>query len=123
MGITVGVVLKTLIFSLVAIIIYNLLKVFVISKIRANWPIKIGSLIVTIALLIISTFMSTKYTKYKAGSSEYYIGMAIIFIVVFITVDFWAGDKNKRVKGTAKIDTSMKTRPKAKPNRVKNRKK
>ena len=122
MGITVILVLKVLVFSLVTIIIYNLLKVFVISKIKATLPIKIGAAVVTVGLLIASTLVSTKY---KADSWQYYLGMAIVFLAIFITVDLFVGDKNKnkRLKSTGKSDTSMKTRPKAKPNRVKNRKK
>ncbi len=120
MGITGSLVLEVLVFSLITIILYNLLKVFVISKIKITMQIKIGSIIVSVALLIISTLLSNKF---KVNSWQYYTGMAILFLAIFTTVDFWTGNKNRKTKIEEKRNDSLKPRPKAKPNRVKNRNK
>lgn len=122
MGATVSMILKVLVFSIIAIVLYNLLKVFVISKIKANLPIKIASTIVSIILLVLSAVLASKF---KEDSWQYYIGTAVVLLSLLTTVDFWVGDKNKRIrnaKNDTKNDNSMKPRPKAKPNRVKNRK-
>lgn len=121
MGATVGMLLKVVVFSVIAIVLYNVLKVFILSKVKVNLPIKIGSTILSVVLLVLSAFLSTRY---KEGSWQYYIGTAVVLLSVLTTADFWVGDKNKRIKADKKVDeSSMKPRPKAKPNRVKNRNK
>jgi hypothetical protein len=118
MGSAAILVLKVIVFSVIAIGLYNLLKIYVLSKFKPNLFVKIGATIVSVIMVLISSYLSTKY---NAGSWQYYIGSAVVILVVLITVDFWIGDK-RNVKNSSGKNDSFKPKPKAKPNRVKNRK-
>ncbi|PRR78358.1 hypothetical protein CLLI_17850 [Clostridium liquoris] len=102
---------KLLIFSFIVIIIYNLLKVFVLSKYKPNkW------VIFAIAIAILTT-----PTMVKPGFNTTAGGMVVsgIFVVLILWfIDLFNDDrlamKNKK--------NDVKIKPKAKPNRVKNNK-
>lgn len=111
-------ILTAFVFALIMIALYQVLKVFVIKKVKNKKMLKYVSLTSTVIMLVISTFVSYKF---KANSIEYYVSMAFLMISILTAVDIWLGKYQKTDKNNnSTYDSSIKPRPKAKPNRVKN---
>jgi len=115
-------ILEMVIFAIAILLIYNGLKYFIFDKIKVNkWVI----LAIALIFLIAPSFLGVdpKNVFWVYGSS----GIFIILFLWFIDISGW----NKR-KTTNNTTTStyhkkgskkdIKIRPKAKPNRVKNKK-
>ncbi|SMC26040.1 hypothetical protein SAMN02745134_02688 [Clostridium acidisoli DSM 12555] len=120
MGLTAVLILKVLVFAFIAIVIYNLLKKFVFSKFKPNLTVKIIATVISVILVVLSGYFSSRYSE---QSWQYYIGTGIVILVILTTLDFWVGDKNKKnIKSSSSKNDSFKPKPKAKPNRVKNKK-
>lgn len=118
MGLTAILILKVLVFAFIAIVLYNILKRFIFSKFKPNLTVKIIATVISVILVILSGYFSSRYSE---QSWQYYIGTGIVILVILTTLDFWVGDKNKKNIKSSKND-SFKPKPKAKPNRVKNKK-
>lgn len=111
-------ILGAIVFASVMIALYQLLKVFVISKVKNQKLLKYVTLAVAIIMFIINIFVSDKF---KAGSIAYYASMTLFIISIFTVFDVWMGKYKKAGRNNSTYDSSIKPKPKAKPNRVKNR--
>lgn len=94
-----------LLFAIVVLAIFNLLKIFVLSKINISKWIVLGIAIVVFLLPIVLRMQSTIASTLSSG-------LFVILLLWFMEIH----------QGTAKKkqETKVTIRPKAKPNRVKN---
>ncbi|MCT8977979.1 hypothetical protein N4T77_15395 [Clostridium sp. CX1] len=111
------VVLQILFFVVIFLVVYNQLKIHLLSKLRPNkWLI--------LALAIISFFLPTmiaSYYNYNLNGTVWQYVQSAVFIVFFLWfVDLRSGaiynTGNRRANNKQK---DIKIKPKAKPNRVK----
>lgn len=101
---------KLLVFSFVVIIAYNLLKVFVLSKYKPNkWVI----FAIAIAILTTPSMLKPGFNTTTGG---------MIVSGVFVVLILWFMDlfNDDRLTGKDKKN-DVKIKPKAKPNRTKNK--
>lgn len=115
---------KRMIPSIILIIIllgaYNLLKVFVFDKIR---PIKWIKWVVLVLAVLLGALNGYAANTFGELSWQYYVCMGLFFMALFAFFDLLGfGRKSKYSKGNKK-DNDVVIRPKAKPNRVKNKNK
>lgn len=115
---------KTLIPTIILIIIllgaYNLLKMFVFDKIRPIKWIKWIALVIAVLLGGLNGYVSTKFGEL---SWQYYVCMGLFVIALFAFFDLLGFGKKSKYSKSTKKDDGVVIRPKAKPNRVKNRNK
>ncbi|AGK98048.1 amino acid permease [Clostridium pasteurianum] len=98
---------------------YNMLKVFVFDKIRAVKWAKWVVLVITILLGALNAYAMNKFGE---TSWQYYICMGLFVIALFTFFDLLGfGKKRTDSKYNKKDDVVI--RPKAKPNRVKDKSK
>ncbi|WP_315120679.1 hypothetical protein [uncultured Clostridium sp.] len=103
--------LKLLAFTLVVIISYNLLKIFVLSKYKPNkWII----FAVAIAVLTSTNMAKISYNTLPGLAASAIFAMAVLWFVDLFNDDRLDMKKEKK--------SDVKIKPKAKPNRVKNNK-
>lgn len=103
-------ILYSFIMAVIAIVLYRSLKSFLFEKIKANkWVI----LVISIILLFISS-LTVGFLKSRLAQGTFLV-LAMLFLFWF--VDLLQGNNN--YKKNEKKDIVI--RPKAKPNRVKNR--
>lgn len=111
--------LPVLIFTIIAIAVYNILRDRVLSKFHPNkWII----LVIAVTIFFVPTLVSI-YLKFNfAGSIWQYVqtGAFLIFIIWFFDISglYTTGKKTDNTK-----NKDFKIKPKAKPNRVKKLKK
>ncbi|WP_125154340.1 hypothetical protein [Clostridium rectalis] len=102
--------LKLLAFSFVVIIVYNVLKIYLLEKFRPNkW------IIFALAIAILTT-----PSMIKPGFNQTPLGYVVsgVFVILFLWfIDLFNADRIK-IKNSK---NEVKIRPKAKPNRVKNK--
>lgn len=98
-------ILLFILLALFALIGYNLLKIFVLDKIKLNkWVI----FAIGIILVALSSFLQTKVHQYVA---LFFVALSVIPFLWFFNI---LRENKSEKKRTIKI------KPKAKPNRVKN---
>lgn len=110
---------KVLVFALITIGLYNALRFFVLDKFKPKLTMKIIVTVILAALIAVVLFFSTKY----GGTSwQEFIGAGFAVLMMLTILDLWTGGKKGRSskKSSSKSD-SFKPKPKAKPNRVKNK--
>lgn len=110
--------LQVLFFTVIFIVVYNLLKVYVLSKLHPNkWLI----LLLSIAAFFIPTMISA-YFNYNLNGTVWQYLQSAVFIVLFLWfVDLQSGAIYK-VGNRRDTKKDITIKPKAKPNRVKNNK-
>jgi len=117
-------ILSMLAFAIVVLVIYNVLKVYILNKIKINKWLVLGlALVCFIVPMLVWTAMPIYVSRYVIPG---------IFVVLFLWFMELSGFMKK--KNYSKTNTTSSTskkdkkddiviRPKAKPNRVKNNKK
>jgi hypothetical protein len=116
------VVVQIIFFAIIFLVVYNQLKIHVLSKLHPNKWVILG-------LSIVSFFVPTgiaAYFKYNINGTVWQYVQSAVFIVLFLWfIDLKSGAIYKvHNKGTTKKSNDVVIRPKAKPNRVnKNEKK
>ncbi|OFI05477.1 hypothetical protein CLOACE_17060 [Clostridium acetireducens DSM 10703] len=102
-------------FAIITLILYNLLKIFVLSKVKVKYWTKWVVLAIAALVFVFPPIMGHNLvgTKWQYVQS----GIFVLLFLWFMDLMGWTGgqrvDKNKEVV----------IRPKAKPNRVKNKEK
>lgn len=100
-------ILTTVLFVLVSLITYNLLKIFVLSNIKINkWII----LSTGIIICIVSFFL-------KVPAFIMYLIQWVYFVLILWFVDIYVDDRREKIKNKNKKVITNK--PKVKPNRIK----
>ncbi|BAK81600.1 hypothetical protein [Candidatus Arthromitus sp. SFB-rat-Yit] len=103
--------LGILLFVLITLITYNLLKIFVLSNIRANkfrWLILILGIIICVASLFL-----------KVPTFVMYIIQWLYLVLILWSVDLFVDVKREKIKN--KNIKVVKNKPKVKPNRIKHK--
>lgn len=116
------VTLQILFFVVVFVVVYNQLKIHVLSKLHPNKWIILG---VAVAAFVIPILLEN-YFKYKIGGTVWQYVQSTIFIVFFLWfVDIRSGAiyKNLPDKSNKSKKNNVVIKPKAKPNRVNQAKK
>lgn len=113
-----NIALQVLVMTVLVVIFYRLLKSYVLCRIHPNkWII--------LALSIVAFFLPpvvSAYFKYNLnGTILQYISSAVFLILFLWFVDLRNVNVNKNSNKYSK-DNDIKIRPKAKPNRVRNKK-
>lgn len=100
------VALTVIIFSIIALLIYNVLKVYLLSKIKVNkWVIFTVAILVFFLPVIFGSFINLNIIVPI---------QATLFVILFL----WFFDLSSM--SPKKKEKKIKIKPKAKPNRVKN---
>lgn len=99
-------VLSVFLFSVIALIIYNVLKIYVLSKVKVNkWIILVAALVV----FFVPAFFPLNINPYVLMFTQ-----STIFVILFLWfIDLLTLSKKQK-------QNKINIRPKAKPNRVKN---
>lgn len=106
--------LKILVFSAVILVVFNLLKIYVFSKIRVNkWIVLTVGLLVFLLPIFITAVMRIKLSPVILN----YIQMPLFVILFLWYMDLIGVGATRNVDRNKK--DNIKIRPKAKPNRVK----
>lgn len=107
--------LQVILFSIVILIVYNALKVYVLSKINANkWVVLIAGVLVFFIPTIAAAYFNLPYN----GTVWSYIHMGVFVILFLWFMDIIGFGASRNIKSNNKKDDVV-IRPKAKPNRVK----
>lgn len=106
--------LRVLVFSVVILVVFNLLKIYVLSKIKVNkWIILIAGVIVFILPIFVTAVMGIKLSPIILN----YIQMPLFVILFLWYMDVIGIGTTRNINRNRKDD--IKIKPKAKPNRVK----
>jgi hypothetical protein len=117
-------IMEMVLFAVVILLVYNGLRYFLLDKIKVNkWIVFAAAIIILIAPNLLGVKQNNIFWLY--GPS----GLFIILFLWFVDLSGW---NKKRSKGSNTTTTNIynkknskkevKIRPKAKPNRVKNKK-
>lgn len=107
-------ILKIVLYAAVLLVVYNVLKNYVLTKFNPNkWLIMVIGLVVFLVPTIISTSMG-----YKLDGTIWQLIQSGVFIILFLWFLDLAGYGASR---KYEKKDAIKIKPKAKPNRVKNR--
>lgn len=111
------VVFQILFFVIIFLVVYNQLKIRVLSKLHPNkWIILVTALIAFFVPTMIAT-----YFKYNLNGTVWQYVQSAVFIIFFLWfIDLRSGAiYNSSNKVTANRKNNIVIKPKAKPNRVK----
>lgn len=116
-GFSWSIMLPVVILVVIIMGIYNVLKMFVFDKVRAVKWAKWVVLAIAILLGALNGYLGNKFGQ---TSWEYYVCMGVFVIALFTFFDLVGFNRRPASsKGSKKDDVVI--RPKAKPNRVKNK--
>ena len=111
------VVFQILFFVIIFLVVYNQLKIHVLSKLHPNkWII----LVIALISFFVPTMTAT-YFKYTLNGTVWQYVQSAVFIIFFLWfIDLRSGAiYNSSNKGTINKKNNIVIKPKAKPNRVK----
>lgn len=120
-----------ILYAAVVLIVYNVLKHYVLSKINVKhkWIL----IVIAILLLFLPNVIGTAFKINIQGNPIWVYGTSALFIIFFLwfmDVSGWTSRMTKTSSSTASYSYNKKDKkkdvvikPKAKPNRVKNRNK
>ena len=111
------VVFQVLFFVVIFLVVYNQLKIRVLSKLHPNkWLI----LVLALIAFFVPTFIAT-YFKYTLNGTVWQYVQSAVFIIFFLWfIDLRSGAiYNSTKRGTINKKNNIVIKPKAKPNRVK----
>lgn len=115
---------QILFFVIIFLVVYNQLKIHVLSKLHPNKWLILG---LAIAAFFVPTVIAA-YFKYNINGTVWQYVQSAIFIVLFLWfVDLRSGaiynTANRGSRNTKNSKSNVVIKPKAKPNRVKNNQK
>lgn len=116
-GFSWSIMLPVIILVVIILGIYNVLKLFVFDKIRAVKWAKWVVLVITILLAALNGYLGNKFGQ---TSWQYYVCMGVFVIALFTFFDLIGFSRRRASSKYSKKDDVV-IRPKAKPNRVKNK--
>ncbi|MCD2348628.1 hypothetical protein [Clostridium guangxiense] len=122
MGFSWKVILSLLVMVFVVMTFYNLvIKIYVLPKIKINkWIILALGIIMFFVTNIIGANLKISYNKFGLKELPYYLCMALFILFFFMFFDLMGwGAASTMDKKKSKSDIVI--RPKAKPNRIKNK--
>jgi hypothetical protein len=103
-------ILEIVALSIIVLFVYNALKIYVLGKLKINkWFILAAAIIILVAQSIVNT-------KYKNDIVSY------IFTALFVILFLWFMDTMGWGAAKPKANNSVVIKPKAKPNRIKDKK-
>lgn len=124
MGFSLNVALKLFAVVIAIMVFYNLvIKVYVLPKIKINkWIIFTLGIIMFFVTNLVGVKFKITYNKFGVNEIPYYLCMALVLLLFLIFFDLagWGTVGKRASRKDGKKDVVI--RPKAKPNRVKNKK-
>jgi hypothetical protein len=116
-------ILSIVAFSVIVLVLYNILKAYVLFKVKVNkWIVLVSAMILFIVPMIIWPNMPTFVSKYIIP------GVFVFLLLWFMDLSGFMKNRNvPKSNSTTSVNTKKDNkkdvviRPKAKPNRVKNR--
>ena len=103
-------ILEIVVLAIVGLVLYNLFKIYVISKFKINkWFVLAAAIIILIAQFVVNG-------KYKNDIASY------ILTAAFVILSLWFMDAMGWGATKPKTNNSVVIKPKAKPNRIKDKK-
>lgn len=124
MGLSIGNIAIMFVMVLVIMLFYNVvIKLYVLPKFKINkWAALAFGIIMFLLTNIVGVKLKFQYGKFSVSQIPYYICMALFVMSFFMFFDLmgWSSASRYQKKNSKK---DIVIRPKAKPNRVKNKKK
>lgn len=104
-------ILEIVVLSIVVLVVYNALKIYVLSKFKVNkWFVLAAAIIVLVAQSVVNA-------KYKNDIISYILtAVSVVLFLWFMDAMGWSGAKPR-----ANAKDSVVIKPKVKPNRVKHK--
>jgi predicted membrane channel-forming protein YqfA (hemolysin III family) len=111
-------ILSILLFTAVTIIVFNLLRIYVFTKVKVNkWIV----LAIAVLIFFMPAFLGVNLQNGVVSAVQ--SGLFVIFFLWFMELSGFSNKgASKRFYGKNDKNDKIKIRPKAKPNRVKNNK-
>lgn len=107
-------ILNTILLIVLVIMTHNLLKIFVLSKIKVDKWLVLGGAIVFLGTGIFAAINSKVWLLYLS------VFLASNFALWFMDLKGWGGDKTLVVNDKSAKEEKIVIKAKAKPNRIKN---